>query len=279
MFGQTFYFQTIRKYVALFGTLFDDIAIDRTDQSGNLTAVIKVPITYAPKEKMLARLQQDPNIDRPTETITLPLMSFEMTEIRYDGSRKLGTIGRVAVQDPTNLNNMKYQYNPVPYNFGFRLYILVKNAEDGTKIVEQILPFFTPEFTVKINLVPDTAISMEIPIIMNSIFQEDTYTGNFSERMSLTWTLDFTLKGYIYGPVKTGAIIKYANTVFYTPNVADGALNTAIGNTGPVAYLQGQPGLTANGQPTGNAAASIPVNQITANSDFGFVSSNTNVST
>lgn len=277
MFGQNFYFQTIRKYVTLFGTLFNDIHISRTDSDGHLTAYIKVPITYAPKEKMLARLQEDPNIDRPTATVTLPYMAFEMTNISYDRDRKLRSIGVVAVANTVNANYVQYQYNPVPYNIGFRLYILVKNAEDGTKIIEQILPFFTPDFTATVQLIPEMGITMEIPTILNHISQEDSYDGNFAERRSLTWTLDFTIKGFIYGPVKSGSIIKFANTSFFTPNVADGALKSAIGNTSSVAYLQNQPGLTANGKPTSNLALSVPANTITANSDFGYISNNTNV--
>ena len=270
MFGQTFYFQTIRKYVTLIGTLFDDITIVRTDKSGNMTALIKVPITYAPKEKMLARLQQDPNIDRPTAAVTMPIMSFEMTTIRYDGSRKLHTVGKVA-QGNTSLGSLKYQYNPVPYNIDFQLHVLVKNSEDGTKIIEQILPYFTPDFTVSVNLIPEMGISMEIPVVMTSISQEDSYDGSFIERRSLTWTLNFTVKGYLYGPVKTSAIIKYANTVFYTPSVVDGMLATAVGNTPAVAWIQTQPGELANGSSTSNAAASIPVSNILATDDYGFV--------
>ena len=156
MFGQTFYWQTIRKYVSLFGTLFDDIHIIRTNTSGQETAYIKVPITYAPKEKMLARVQQDPNIDRPTATLTMPFMSFEMTDVKYDGDRKLKTIQRTANKLTTNASSLQYQYMPVPYNFGFKLFIMVKNAEDGTKIVEQILPYFTPDFTVTKNVYIET---------------------------------------------------------------------------------------------------------------------------
>jgi len=276
MFGQTFYFQTIRKYVALFGTLFDDINIIRTDTSGNITQIIKVPITYAPKEKMLARLQQDPNIDRPTATVTLPYMAFEMSNVRYDSDRKLKTITRVANKNNANNNILNYQYNPVPYNFEFRLYIMVKNAEDGTKIIEQILPYFTPDFTFTLNLIPDMNELKDIPIVLTSISQEDTYEGNFIERRSLIWTLDFVLKGYIYGPVVGSPIIKYANTTFYAPtNIADGQLPTVVGQVPNTAVVQTQPGLTANGQPTTNSALSIPVNQISVNSDFGYVQTKT----
>jgi hypothetical protein len=271
MFGQQFYFQTIRKYVSLFGTLFDDIIIERTDSAGNLTAVIKVPITYAPKEKMLARTQQDPNIDRPTATMTMPFMSFEMTDVRYDGSRKLKTITRSANVLANSPNTLQYQYNPVPYNFGFRLYILVKNAEDGTKIVEQILPYFTPDFTVTLELIPQMNELKDIPVVLNSITQEDTYTGNFTERQALIWTLDFTIKGYLYGPVMNNGVIKFVFANYYTPEVPDGQLSTAVGNTAIISQTIDQPGLTANGQPTSNAAASIPVSQIQITDDYGFV--------
>lgn len=270
MFNQNFYFQTIRKYVTLFGTLFNEIHVVRTDKSGNTTAFIRVPITYSPKEKMLARVGQDPNIDRPSATITLPLMSFEMTDIRYDSDRKLRTTGRSSVSS-TNKGKLQYQYNPVPYNFGFRLYVYVKNAEDGTKIVEQILPYFTPDFTVTVNLIPEMALNVDIPVIMNSINQEDTYEDTFTERQAIIWTLDFTVKGYIYGPIKTGAIIKFANTVFYTPSVPDGQLETAVGLVDPVSFIHVQPGLTVDGNPTSNASNSIPVINIQATDDFGYV--------
>ena len=271
MFGQNFYFQTIRKYVALFGTLFNDIHIMRTNKAGKEIAYIKVPITYAPKEKMLARLQQDPNIDRPTATITLPMMSFEMTDVRYDADRKLKTIQRTANKLDNVPGNLQYQYMPVPYNFGFRLYILVKNAEDGTKIVEQILPYFTPDFTVTLQLIPQMDEKKDIPIVLNNISQEDSYSGNFQERQSLIWTIDFTLKGYLYGPVKTTPVIKYAIANYFAPNVADGSLPDAVGVTRPISETIDQPGLTADGRPTSNAAASIPVSQITVTDDFGYV--------
>ena len=276
MFGQQFYFQTIRKYVALFGTLFNDIHIARTNKQNQITQYIKVPITYSAKEKMLARLQQDPNIDRPSATITMPIMSFEMTSISYDADRKLNTITRSAFRDTTDgTNKLRYQYNPVPYNIGFRLYIMVKNAEDGTKIVEQILPYFTPDFTTTIMLIPEISEKKDIPIILNDISQQDEYEGNFTERRHLTWTLDFTLKGYIYGPVKKTAIIKYANNVFYTPSIVN--LKDAVGQVDPVSYVQIQPGLTANGQPTSNAANSIPVGEIEVTDDFGYVIEKTDI--
>ena len=278
MFNQVYYHSTIRKYVTLFGTLFNSISITRTDKTGYTTVFIKVPVTYSPKEKMLARVNQDPNLDRQSATPTLPIMAFEMTDVRYDADRKLSTVKRVVNTVAGDANSLKYQFVPVPYNFGFRLYVMVKNAEDGTKIIEQILPYFTPDWTTTVHLIPEMDITMEIPVILNNIQQEDVYDGNFQDRRSLVWTIDFTLKGYVFGPIKKGKIIKFANSVFYTPDAPAGELYKYVGNANPVAYLQTQPGLTPNGQPTSNASASIDPNLITATTDFGYVSSNTNVS-
>ena len=265
MFNQNFYFSTLRKYVTLFGTLFNDITIIRANSSGTDDAVIKVPITYAPAEKMLARVQQDPNIDRASAIPTLPIMAFEMVDLKYDGSRKLNSVGRIAVTNSEN-NNYKYQYNPVPYNIGFKLYVYAKYTEDSNKIIEQILPFFTPEFTVTAHLIPEMSVTMDIPVVLNSISYENKFTGNFTEKETLIWTLDFTVKGYLYGPVKKSAIILFANTQFYTP-----ADINSLGGVTPVSYVHIQPGLTANGQPTSNAALSIDVHLIKATDNYGYV--------
>jgi hypothetical protein len=266
-----FYFSLIRKYIITFGTLFNNIYITRTDKNGAVTLLERVPITYGPKDKMLARVVQDPNIDRPTATYPLPMMSFEMTGFDYDGTRKLQTINRSAANDPDDKSKRRYQYNPVPYNIGFELNILVKNAEDGTKIVEQILPYFTPDWTVTANIIPEMGIKQDIPIILNGVNLDDVYDGEFTTRRSMVWTLNFTLKGYLYGPVKTSKVIKYANTQFFVPDVDVGELPSAVGNSSVVAYVQVQPGLLANGSPTSNSSLSIPVADIVASDDFGFV--------
>jgi hypothetical protein len=269
MLGQTFYFSTIRKYVIVFGTLFNDVRISRHDANNNLVDFIKVPLSYAPKEKMLARLENDPNIDRPFSTL-LPRMSFEISGIEYDGDRKLHTVGRVVVKD-TNSNKSKSQYNPVPYNINFTLYVYAKNAEDGTKIVEQILPFFTPDWTPTVNLIPEMNVKMDIPVVLNNISIEDTYEGDFKTRRAIIWTLNFTLKGYIYGPIKTSSVIKFANTTFYIASTPDGQIQSAVGNTNPSVRITVRPGLTANGTPTSNVELSVPLSEIEADDDFGFI--------
>lgn len=269
MFGHTYYFSTLRKYVIYFGTLFNDIHITRTNSSGQTTHLLKVPLAYAPKEKMLARLENDPSINRET-AVLLPRMSFEMTSLNYDSSRKLNTLGKIAVKD-TSANKLKYQYNPVPYNIDFSLYIYVKNAEDGTKIIEQILPFFTPEWTSSLALIPEMSVTMDIPVVLNGISSEDTYEGDFQTRRALIWTLTFTMKGYIYGPIKKSSIIKFANTSFYIPDSTIVDLRDAVGNSSPIDRVTVAPGLDANGNPTSNASNSIDRSLIEADDDFGYI--------
>lgn len=283
MFGHTWYFSTIRKYVILFGTLFNDIHITRSDAAGNTTHLIKVPLSYGPKEKMLSRLEGDPSIDRES-AVTLPRMSFEISGISYDQERKLNTLGKIAVKD-TDTGKAKYQYNPVPYNINFSLSVYVKNAEDGTKIIEQILPFFTPDWTSTVNLIPEMNVTMDIPVVMNSISSEDTYTGDFKTRRALIWTLNFTLKGYIYGPIKKSALIKFANTNFYIPNSSIVVLSDAVGVSTPNDRVTVEPGMDANSDPinvrtglypngqyiSAKAQTTIGRANIEADDDFGFI--------
>lgn len=281
MFGQTWYFDTIRKYVILVGTLFNDIRIAKYDKEGNQVSLVRVPITYGPKDKMLARVFQDPNIDRPTATFPLPMISFEMGKIQYDGSRKLHTTGRIAVKNDAAANDaskFKYQYNPVPYNVNFKVFIYSKNVEDGTKILEQILPFFTPDWTTRVNLIPEMEVIMDIPVILNNIDYSDNYEGDLKDRRQIIWTLDLTVKGYFYGPVKKTGIIKFINVDFFIPEVADGKLADAVGNTEMDVKVTIQPGVDANtGAPINYYGApntsinTLPYQEIEANSDFGYI--------
>lgn len=277
MFGSPFYFSLIRKYVILMGTLVNNIRITRTDKAGNVTSLLKVPVTYAPKDKMLARVLQDPNIDRESATMPLPLISFEMGRMTYDGTRKLNTINKVAVKDTTDINRFKYQYNPVPYNIEFKVYIYAKNAEDGTKILEQIIPYFTPDWTTTVNLIPEVEVTMDIPIILNNITYSDNYDGQFKNRRAIIWTLDFLLKGYIYGPVKKGGVIKFVKTNFYLPDVPDGKIPDVVGTLPISEKVTVQPGLAANGSPINyfgapsSSTGTVPYNDIEATDDFGFI--------
>ena len=215
MLGQTFYHQTIRKYVALFGTLFNDINIEKKDSGGNVLSRQKVPIAYGPKQKFLTRINQDASLDRQV-AIQLPRLGFEMTGMAYDPVRKLNTMGSLTHKETINGNrNVKKMFNPSPYIFDFSLYAFVENAEDGTQILEQILPFFTPEFNVTVNIITDMGISIDIPIVIQSATSEDSYEGEFSARRTIIWTISFMMKGFIYPDIKSGqSIIKTIEVAF-----------------------------------------------------------------
>ena len=201
MFGTYFYHQTSRKMVVAFGSLFNNIEVRRTDSSNAVVEVIKIPLSYGPKDKMLVRISSDPNLN-PKVALTVPRMGFELTSMTYDGARKLNTMNRNVKKGTTGL---KKQFHPVPYNWDFSLYIFVKNAEDGTQILEQILPFFTPEFTVTMNLVSSMTEKRDIPLVLNAVSSEDTYEGDYASRRSIIWTLSFLMKGFLYPNVVDNA--------------------------------------------------------------------------
>ena len=201
MFGTYFYHQISRKMVVAFGSLFNTIEVRRTNSAGSVVDTIKVPLSYGPREKFLVRISADPNLN-PSIALTVPRMGFELTSMTYDGVRKLNTMGRNVAAGTTGL---KKQFNPVPYNWDFSLYVYVKNAEDGTQILEQILPFFTPEFTVTMNLVSSMSEKRDIPLVLNSVTSEDTYEGDFASRRSIIWTLSFLMKGFLYPNVADNA--------------------------------------------------------------------------
>ena len=210
MFGTYFYHQTSRKMVVAFGSLFNNIEVRRTDSSDAVTEVIKIPLSYGPKDKMLVRISQDPSLN-PKVALTVPRMGFELTSMTYDGARKLNTMGRNVKKGTTS--GLKKQYNPVPYNWDFSLYVFVKNAEDGTQILEQILPFFTPDFTVTMTLVSGMDVKMDIPLVLNSVTSEDSYEGDFATRRSIIWTLSFLMKGFLYPSVTDNAKVITSSVV------------------------------------------------------------------
>ena len=208
MLGVTYYHETIRKYVAVFGTLFNDINIQRRNSAGVITEQIKVPIEYSAKDRLLLHIRKMSTTNAGVQT-TLPRMGFVLNGITYDGTRKLNTMGQVyAANTAASTSTLLKQYNPVPYNFDFELTAAVDNAEDGAQILEQIVPFFTPEFTVSVNLIPSMNIKTDISIVLTSTATEDSYEGDFTTRREIVWTFGFQLKGYIYPDVKSGSVTK-----------------------------------------------------------------------
>ena len=200
--NQHFYNRTIRKIVVAFGTLFNDIQIVRYNKDVNHAyETYKVPLSYGPKEKYITRITSDPDLTRSIAA-HVPRISFEMTGMAYDPSRKkVSTLQNFALDAN---NGLKTQYAPVPYDYEFSLSIYVRNTEDGTQIVEQILPFFTPDFNVTVDFIPGMNQKYDLQIKLESVATNIEYEGDFSSTRLIVWDLTFTVKGYIWPPVKSG---------------------------------------------------------------------------
>jgi hypothetical protein len=246
----------------MFGTMFNDIDVQRFNTAGERIQTLRVPIAYGPKEKFLVRLAQDPNFDKDV-AIVLPRMSFEITSMNYNSSRKLpSTLKNVYTY--TDKDKLKYQYTPVPFDINIALSVFVKNADDGVQILEGILPFFTPEWTNSVNLIPELKLKMDVPVVFNDISTEDTYEGDFSTRRALIHTLNFTVKGYLFGPIRTQGVIKRA--------IATTNIETTSGDSSAISsILTATPGLTANGTPTSDSTITVPPAQISSTDDYGFI--------
>ena len=197
MLGQYYYHEILRKTIIAFGTIFNDIHIRHRDGGGKETSDMRVPLAYGPMQKFLARLEQQPDLNRAVQ-ITLPRMSFETTNISYDATRKGGITQTFKASDGSKLRKV---FMPVPYNLGFELNILVKLNDDALQIVEQILPYFQPSFNITIDLINIIGEKRDIPIVLDNISFQDDYEGDFATRRALIYTLNFTAKTYLFGPV------------------------------------------------------------------------------
>ena len=215
MLGTQFYHETIRKIVISFGTLFNDISLVRKDNSGTIIQTMKVPLAYGPREKFLVRLREDADLTKQV-AITLPRIGFEIKDLSYDPSRKLSRVQKFKKVKGANTKQLDTQYMPVPYNLDFELYIMAKQSDDALQIVEQILPYFQPDYTLTINDMSDMGIKKDVPIILNSISYEDNYDGDFVSRRALIYTMSFTTKFYLYGPVTSSKVIKTVQVDQYT---------------------------------------------------------------
>ena len=203
-----FYNEIFRSVIIGFGTLFNGIEIQHKDASDDVFSTIKVPLAYGPTQKFLARMQQEADLNKPIQ-MTLPRMSFEMVGLQYDSSRKSTQTTTIINQTPDG-TALKKNYMPVPYNMSFQLSIMTKLNDDMLQIIEQILPYFQPAYNLSINFLGNLKEKRDIPIQLDSIQMDDDYEGNFDTRRALIYTLNFTAKVYLFGPISdiTGDIIK-----------------------------------------------------------------------
>lgn len=213
MLNQKFYHGTTRKAIIAFGNLFNNIFIDRKDAEGNVVQTLKVPLSYAPRQKFLARISARPDSQDTNFQTIIPRMGFEMTGITYDPGRRVSLVqqNRGVNNTTTTLNS---QFAPSPYNIDISLLAYTKNQDDGLQIIEQILPYFNPDFNLSLNAIPALNIKNDLPILLNSISYEDDYEGDFTTRRAIIWTLNFTLKLNYFGPISKQNIIRtsVANT-------------------------------------------------------------------
>jgi len=204
-----FYHEILRKTIISFGTLFNGIEIQQKNSNGSIASTTKVPLAYGPTQKFLARLEQQEDLNKAT-AMTLPRMSFEFTGLTYDPSRKVTTTQQFTLKDSKDGSIVKKAYMPVPYNMAFELSIMAKLNDDALQITEQILPYFQPAYNLTVNLTEEVTENKDIPIILENITMQDDYEGDFSTRRVLLYTLRFTAKTYLFGPVSkaTSDIVK-----------------------------------------------------------------------
>ena len=237
MFGSYFYNETIKRCVSVFGTLFNNVDVKKIKSDGTVLSQFRVPISYGPKQKFLDRLAEEPNLsDRNRSAITLPRMAFELTGFEYDAQRQQNKLIRSIKNQYEADGKRGFQYAPAPYNLNFTLSILAKNMNEALQIVEQIIPYFQPEYTVTMKMVDGIPDNRDVPVVLNGVSFSDEYEGSFEDRRIIEYTLDFQMKTYFFGPIYTGRMIKNVIERTYIPSgkftTDPGFTTTQIDNAG-----------------------------------------------
>jgi hypothetical protein len=263
-----FYNGSIRKYIIMFGRMFNDIDIVRYTSAGAVEQQIRVPIAYGPSEKWLTRLNEDPGLSKKV-AVQLPRLGFELTSMNYDPNRALNKMHKNSAKN-TYTNTVHNQYTPVPYNFNISLTGMFAYQEDAVQVVEQIVPFFRPEWTMSLKLIDEIPDYYDIPTVLNNMSIEDTYEGDFETRRAIIYTWDFTVKGYLFGPIRNKGVIK-RTIVDISNNATADPIGTEVG---PDKKITLTPGLTAAGTPTSNTAASVSIDNIDVDDDWGYAFEN-----
>jgi hypothetical protein len=229
-----FYHEILRNTVIAFGSLFNEIKIKHINNDDNVVSVIRVPLAYGPTQKFLARLNQSPNLNKPIQ-ITLPRMSFEFTGLTYDSTRKSTTTQTFTTKSAEDNTETKKTYLPVPYNMQFELSIMSKLNDDALQIIEQILPYFQPAYTMTVNLVDTINEKRDLPVVLENITMQDDYEGDFTTRRVLIYTLRFTVKTYLFGPVSSATrdIIKKSTISYIAGDVTSSPVREIIYSAEP----------------------------------------------
>lgn len=213
--GKTFYHSHVRRAVAAFGSIFNNIIIQRKDSSGNVAQSLRVPLAYATKQKFLSRIEGQPNLTDQEVALVLPRMGFEISSLTYDPTRKVAPIQQHRKTNVSDALKMTQTFVSTPYDLNLTMYCFAKNQEDGLQIIEQILPFFNPDFNITVNDLPELGIKRDIKITLESVAYEDNTYGQFADRQSIIWSLNFTMKLNFYGNIADQGIIRSAITKVY----------------------------------------------------------------
>lgn len=263
---QYFYNGAIRKYIIMFGRMFNDIKVARYGSDGSEVQSIFVPIAYGPSEKYLQRIFGDPNLDKQV-SIQLPRLSFELINMTYAPNRALNkTIKNTNIG--TSADSLSAQYTPIPYDFTVSLYGMFANNEDAVQVAEQIAPFFRPEWTQSLKLIPEIGDYYDIPTVLNDMSIEDTYDSDFESRRAILYTWNFTVKGYLFGPVSNKGVIKRTIVDISNNKTAD-PIGTKVGPDKRIVLIAG---VDSDGNPTANTDNAIPYQNVNVedNWDYAF---------
>lgn len=239
MFNNKFYWGTVRKSIVAFGNMFNNIHIDRLNSSGAIVQTLRVPLSYSPKQKFLARIAAQPQSYEQSFETYLPRLGFEMTGIQYDPARRVSLIQQNRALNGSSTTSLNAQYAPTPYNISMVLYIYTKNQDDGLQIVEQILPYFNPDYNLTLNAIPAMGIKNDLPIILDSVNYEDEYEGDFSQRRAIIWTLNFTMKLNFYGPINNQGIIRSTNINTFSDPALSNKQSTYTATVDPTTAVPG----------------------------------------
>lgn len=272
MFQHYSYYGIVRKYAQIFSALFSDLVIHRHNvTTGKTEQVITVPIGYAPRAPWIQRVQQDPSFAQKVAT-SLPRMSFEMTSLQRDSSRAIIPIQMNSHDDPDNKETRFRQFVQIPYNMGFELSLITNDEDDAWQILEQITPYFQPELTFNTSLIPNMGYAHNVTIVLDNLQLQQPYEGALQERRIISWTLGFTLRGYMYGPVERQGLIKKSIANIRIPEGlhinSDTILTTPVAETYTV-----RGGLTYDGQPTYDPEKSIPYDRIKPDDNYAYIES------
>ena len=264
--NQHFYHQHVRKAIIAFGMIFNNINIVRDNTAGEAVQSLRVPLAYSTKQKFLSRIALIDSAEARNEVaITLPRMGFEITSLDYDPSRKISLVQRNKAVLSDSQNNVRTTYTSTPYNLSISMYVFAKNQEDGLQIIEQILPFFNPDFNVTVNDLPELGIKRDIKITLDSVAYDDQYEGEFAARQSIVWTLNFTMRLNFYGNVANINIIKETISTLYDK------LNVDTNIVDDVAKITVTPGLKSDGTPTQDPTQTVDKSEIDASDNYAFI--------